>query len=235
MASARRVQPLARGGLGLRVPGPHLRGADALARRPRRPRSPSSTRCSSAARASCTSGPRPCPAANGDEPLARRPRCTTRCGPASPRRRSRSRSTSATAATTRFAGAWGGSDDVRGLRQDRRRSARSLVVRPRHPRHDRRRSSSHGVFTRHPTLRVASIENGSDWVHAAREAAAQAGEPDAVGVRGGPARHDPPARVGHAVLRGGPAQARRPHRRRAHPVRLRLAPRRRRSPSRSTS
>src|SRR4029450_5839088 len=23
----------------------------------------------------------------------------------------------------------------------------------------------HGVFTRHPTLRVASIENGSDWVH----------------------------------------------------------------------
>ena len=25
--------------------------------------------------------------------------------------------------------------------------------------------SSHGVFDRHPTLRVASIENGSDWVH----------------------------------------------------------------------
>ena len=25
--------------------------------------------------------------------------------------------------------------------------------------------SSHGVFTRHPTLRVASIENGSDWMH----------------------------------------------------------------------
>jgi predicted TIM-barrel fold metal-dependent hydrolase len=23
----------------------------------------------------------------------------------------------------------------------------------------------HGVFTRHPALRVASIENGSDWVH----------------------------------------------------------------------
>ncbi len=23
----------------------------------------------------------------------------------------------------------------------------------------------HGVFLRHPTLRVASIENGSDWVH----------------------------------------------------------------------
>jgi predicted TIM-barrel fold metal-dependent hydrolase len=23
----------------------------------------------------------------------------------------------------------------------------------------------HGVFTRHPTLRVASIENGSDWLH----------------------------------------------------------------------
>ena len=45
-------------------------------------------------------------------------------------------------------------------------------------------------------------------------------------VRRGPARHHAPARVGHAVLRGGPPRARRPHRRRAHPVRLRLAPRR---------
>ncbi len=24
---------------------------------------------------------------------------------------------------------------------------------------------THGVFTRHPTLRVASVENGSDWIH----------------------------------------------------------------------
>ena len=41
----------------------------------------------------------------------------------------------------------------------------------------------HGVFKRHPTLRVASIENGSDWMRAARQAAAQAGQPDAVGLR----------------------------------------------------
>ena len=47
--------------------------ADALARRPRRPRSPSSSRCSSAARGWCTSGPRRCPTANGTRPLARPP------------------------------------------------------------------------------------------------------------------------------------------------------------------
>ena len=92
-----------------------------------------------------------------------------------------------------------------GLRQQRplepgarRPTARSTTPSP--------RWSSHGVFTRHPTLRVASIENGSDWVRAAGQAADEAGQPDAVGLPRGPARHDPPPRVGHAVLRGGPAQ-----------------------------
>jgi predicted TIM-barrel fold metal-dependent hydrolase len=62
-----------------------------------------------------------------------------------------------------FSAAWGGSEtfepfrdpDVLGrvLISDRaiHDTMASLIV--------------HGVFTRHPTLRVASIENGSDWVH----------------------------------------------------------------------
>jgi predicted TIM-barrel fold metal-dependent hydrolase len=62
----------------------------------------------------------------------------------------------------RFAGAWGASDtfgfgnsDALGqvLVSDRaiHDSVASLLV--------------HGVFQRHPALRVASIENGSDWLH----------------------------------------------------------------------
>ena len=42
----------------------------------------------------------------------------------------------------------------------------------------------HGVFHRHPTLRVGSIENGSDWVAHPRQAAAQEGQPDAGRVPG---------------------------------------------------
>ena len=197
------VQPLARGRLGLLVPGPHHRGADALARRSRRARSRSSTGCSSAARAWCTSGPRRCPTANGrgrslGDPLhdpvwARLAEAVVpvafHLGDSGYERVRRRRG----AAATTFGRS--GSVDV---------LAQAPRVGPRHPRHDRVSSSSHGVFNRHPTLRVASIENGSDWVRAAGEAAAQAGQPDAVGVRRGPARHDPPARVGHAVLRGGP-------------------------------
>jgi predicted TIM-barrel fold metal-dependent hydrolase len=62
----------------------------------------------------------------------------------------------------RFAGAWGGKDDfgfgnsdpfAQVITSDRaiQDSMASLIV--------------HGVFKRHPTLRVASIENGSDWMH----------------------------------------------------------------------
>ena len=93
----------------------------------------------------------------------------------------------------------------RHVRLRQQRPARPRPRRPTGPIHDTIASLIvHGVFNRHPTLRVASIENGSDWLAPAREAAAQAGEPDAVGLRRGSARHDPPARVGHAVLRGGP-------------------------------
>jgi predicted TIM-barrel fold metal-dependent hydrolase len=62
----------------------------------------------------------------------------------------------------RFAGAWGakdefgfGNSDVLGqvITADRaiHDTVASLIV--------------HGVFTRHPDLRIASIENGSDWMH----------------------------------------------------------------------
>ena len=155
--------------------------------------------------------------------------CTTRCGRGWPRRRSRWRSTSATAATTAFAAAWGGRARRSGFgNSDAARPRCSCRTGPSTT--PSPRSSSHGVFNRHPTLRVASIENGSDWMRAAGQAPAQAGQPDAVGLRRGPARHAPPARVGHAVPRGGPPRAGRAHRRRAHPVRLGLAPRRGRWP-----
>jgi predicted TIM-barrel fold metal-dependent hydrolase len=62
----------------------------------------------------------------------------------------------------RFAGAWGAKDDfgfgnsdpfAQVITSDRaiQDTMASLIV--------------HGVFKRHPTLRVASIENGSDWMH----------------------------------------------------------------------
>ncbi len=62
----------------------------------------------------------------------------------------------------------------------------------------------HGVFNRHPTLRVASIENGSDWVALLVKRLRKQAEPDAVGLRRGSARHHPPSRLDHAVPRGGP-------------------------------
>ena len=56
-----RLQPVARGGLGLRLPGPAHRRADAVARRPGRRRRRGRLAASSAARASCTSAPRRSP------------------------------------------------------------------------------------------------------------------------------------------------------------------------------
>ncbi len=94
------VQPLVGRRLGVLVPGPDHRGADAVARRSRgrarRARVVARTRRG----AWCTSGRRRCPpptAAAGRSAIPR----TTRSGPASPKRRFRSRSTSATAATRR--------------------------------------------------------------------------------------------------------------------------------------
>ena len=126
--------------------------------------------------------PAPVPGPNGDLALARRQ--AARPGVGAPRR-----------------GVGAGRVPPRRQRLQplSRRVGRGRGVRLRQQRPARRGSSSptarsttriaslvvHGVFKRHPALRVASIENGSDWLHAAREAAAQAGEPDAVGVRGG--------------------------------------------------
>ncbi len=85
--------------------------------------------------------PAPVPGAERHRPLARRP--AARPGVGAPRRgrRSRSRSTSATAATTRFAAAWGGARDVRGLRQQRR-------ARPRRSSSDRAIHDTIGVAGR---------------------------------------------------------------------------------------
>ena len=66
-----------------------------------------------------------------------------------------------------------------------------------------------GVFDRHPTLRVASIENGSDWVHLlVKRLRKQANQTPWV-FPTDPLETIQPPRVGHAVLRGGHPQARR--------------------------
>jgi predicted TIM-barrel fold metal-dependent hydrolase len=62
-----------------------------------------------------------------------------------------------------FAGAWGADDHFEAFRPIDVLSR--LVVSDR-PIHDTIGSMVvHGVFTRHPELRIASVENGSDWVH----------------------------------------------------------------------
>jgi predicted TIM-barrel fold metal-dependent hydrolase len=62
-----------------------------------------------------------------------------------------------------FAGMWGARDYFEAFRGV---DAFSKLVVSDRPIHDTVGSMIvHGVFDRHPTLRVASIENGSDWVH----------------------------------------------------------------------
>jgi predicted TIM-barrel fold metal-dependent hydrolase len=62
----------------------------------------------------------------------------------------------------RFAGAWGASDTFGFGNSD----ALGQVLVADRAIHDTIASLLvHGVFKRHPTLRVASIENGSDWLH----------------------------------------------------------------------
>ena len=124
-----------------------------------------------------------------------------------------------------FAGAWGARDYFEPFRSVDVLS--KLVVSDR-PIHDTIGSMViDGVFDRHPTLRAASIENGSDWVHLlVKRLLKQANQTPWVFPQS-PLETIQRARVGHAVLRGGPAQARRPHRRRAGALRVRLAARRR--------
>lgn len=62
----------------------------------------------------------------------------------------------------RFASAWGANDTFGFGKSD----ALGQVVVSDRAIHDTVASLIvHGVFTRHPTLRIASIENGSDWLH----------------------------------------------------------------------
>jgi predicted TIM-barrel fold metal-dependent hydrolase len=62
-----------------------------------------------------------------------------------------------------FTAAWGGSPTFEGFGQT---NVLSRVLVSDRAIHDTMASLIvDGVFTRHPTLRVASIENGSDWVH----------------------------------------------------------------------
>ena len=85
----------------------------------------------------------------------------------------------------------------------------------------------HGVFTRHPKLKVASIENGSYFVVPADQAAQEGGQHRAPPFPRGSGGAAAEQRVDRAVLRGRPAAAGRDHRRRQDPVRVGLAARRR--------
>ena len=216
------LQLVARGGLGLHLRGPDHRRPDALARRPRCRAWSSSTACSPPAPGSCTSAPRRCRRANGTAARSAI-RSTTRSGPASPRPASRSPSTSATAATTpsRRRGAdarvraFGRTDP---LEQDPRRPTapsttrwRSLIVARRLQPPPRRSASpaSRTAPTGCPAGEAPRKQaNQTPWDFAEDRSTRCA------------------ATCGSRLLRGGPQRARRHHRRRAHPVRLRLAPRR---------
>ena len=80
------LQPVARGGLGLRLRGPHLRRADAVARRPRR--GGRRGRVAARARRAHRARPARARARPATAPAGRSAtRCTTRSGPGWPRRR----------------------------------------------------------------------------------------------------------------------------------------------------
>ena len=62
----------------------------------------------------------------------------------------------------RFAGAWGGKDEFGFGNSD---AFAQVMVSDRAIQDTMASLIVHGVFKRHPDLRVASIENGSDWLH----------------------------------------------------------------------
>ena len=105
----------------------------------------------------------------------------------------------------RYADEWGGGGDFQAFRNDPFRH----VTGGHRPIYDTIAALvCHGVFRRHPNLRVATIESGSDWVplllHALKKsygqtpAAYEHVDPVAAGAR---------ARVGLAVLRGRPRRS----------------------------
>ena len=146
--------------------------------------------------------PAPGPRRQRHQPFARRQAARPGVGPASPRPACRWPSTSATAATRPASrSAWGSrgdfgfgkSDPLGGVLTEGRAihdAIASLVV--------------HGVFQPPPDAAGRQHRERLRLGRPAGEAPPQEGQPDAVGVRRGPARHHPPPRVDDAVPRGGP-------------------------------
>jgi predicted TIM-barrel fold metal-dependent hydrolase len=66
-----------------------------------------------------------------------------------------------------YAAAWGGTERLRSFRdqEDPQFALSAVVVSDRAIQDALASLVIGGVFTRHPTLRIASIENGSDWIH----------------------------------------------------------------------
>ena len=93
--------------------------------------------------------------------------------------------------------------------------------------HDGRASTCHGLLTRFPDLRVASIENGGDWVVPFLDHLGGRPPQDAADVRRGPGRGVQAQRVRQPrSTRTTSRELVERHGRRPHPVRLRLpAPR----------
>ena len=163
------LQPLARGGLGLRLPGPHLRRAVPHPVRRRPGGRASWSGASSAARGSSRSATarRSRPTARSRRPI----RCSTRSGPGSPE---------AGVVVAPHAGFEDGY--TRGRRRHRRgvgplRTARgpvtpstrystvvTMLMKHRLVHDFAAILVADGLFERHPGVRVAYIENGGTWV-----------------------------------------------------------------------
>ena len=225
MASAPRVQPVARRGLGLRVPGPHLSRVPML-----------SLADPDAAIAELEwvldrgarmvhLRPAPVPTANGKGRSFGHPDARPGVGRASPRPTCRSRSTSATAATRCSPGAWGGARLVRAVPRWRRRAQQARGVGPADPRQRSAAWSSTAcsTATRSCAPRASRTAPTGSYLLVKR-LLKQANQTPWVFPES-PLDTMQAARVGDAVLRRGHAQARRPHRCGAGAVRLRLAAR----------
>ena len=135
----------------------------------------------------------------------------------------------------RYADEWGSGGDFQAFRNDPFRT----VTGGHRPIYDTIAALvCHGVFTRHPNLRVATIESGSDWVPLLLRALKKSYGQVPAGVRrqrsGAAAAR---SRLGLALLRGRPRPAPRRARREPDDLRLRLPARRgpRRSARRSST
>ena len=217
-----RLQPVAARGLDVQLPGPPLRGAVPDAR-------PTPTWAVEELEFALDHGARvinmrPGPVLGpGRQPLASAIRPTTRSGPASTRPGSRWRSTPATRATASCSSSGA---PIPSSRRSASRRCSSCSPCRRSPTPSRRFIAD-GVLHRFPNIRVATIENGAEWVaplfgrlkKASRCAARMWPEDPRETFR----RHVWVSPFYEDDL----AELREHHRRRPHPVRLRLAPRRR--------